>query len=205
MKDEGEVLVKSPYMFTKYLYDEEATHAAFDDEGYYKTGDIARREGQYYWILGRLSVDSACTLNGALNAKMLTMTVIRSGGHIISALDVEREIMALEYVRECMVVGVKDAVSGHRVAVALVLESESAIRRQTLSLCKLRADLKRKLARYKLPTIMRLLAGEVPKASNFKVNKELLGPLVFPLDYRTHRDVQYWDCGLVYNSPRASL
>lgn len=42
----------------RYLFDEDATAAAHDSEGYYKTGDIARREGKYYWIMGRASVDS---------------------------------------------------------------------------------------------------------------------------------------------------
>lgn len=58
--EQGEVLVKSPYMFSKYLFDEEATRKAHDEQGYYKTGDVARREGKYYWILGRESIDSEC-------------------------------------------------------------------------------------------------------------------------------------------------
>lgn len=37
--DEGEILVKSPYMFSKYLRDPEATAKAHDEEGFYKTGD----------------------------------------------------------------------------------------------------------------------------------------------------------------------
>lgn len=41
------------------MYDDEATRKAHDEEGYYRSGDIARREGNYYWILGRASVDSA--------------------------------------------------------------------------------------------------------------------------------------------------
>jgi malonyl-CoA/methylmalonyl-CoA synthetase len=79
--DEGEVLVRSPIMFSKYgnylvqwtlanhrryLFDEEATRNALDGDGYFKTGDIARREGKHYFILGRASIDSepaqvACT------------------------------------------------------------------------------------------------------------------------------------------------
>lgn len=58
--EQGEVLVKSPYMFSKYLFDEEATLKAHNEQGYYKTGDVARREGRYYWILGRESIDSEC-------------------------------------------------------------------------------------------------------------------------------------------------
>lgn len=43
--DHGEVLIRTPIMFSKYLFDEEATKDVIDDEGYFKTGDIARKEG----------------------------------------------------------------------------------------------------------------------------------------------------------------
>jgi malonyl-CoA/methylmalonyl-CoA synthetase len=43
---------------SRYAGDEEATRAAFNNEGYYKTGDVAEiREGQYYFV-GR--ADSDC-------------------------------------------------------------------------------------------------------------------------------------------------
>jgi malonyl-CoA/methylmalonyl-CoA synthetase len=56
--EEGEILIRSPFMFSKYIFDEKATAAAFTPDGFYKTGDIGRREGDYYYILGRASVDS---------------------------------------------------------------------------------------------------------------------------------------------------
>ena len=43
---EGEVLIRTPIIFSKYLFDEEATRNALDDEGYFKTGDIASKEGR---------------------------------------------------------------------------------------------------------------------------------------------------------------
>lgn len=56
--DEGELLVKTPGIFLRYHGDIAATAAAFDDDGYYKSGDIGRREGPYFFISGRASVDS---------------------------------------------------------------------------------------------------------------------------------------------------
>lgn len=108
--NEGEMLIKSPYMFSRYIYDPEATAKAFTSDGYYRSGDIARREGAYYFIMGRASVD-----------------IIKSGGYKISALDVEREILGLEYISEVMVVGVEDEEYGQRVAAAVVLKDNVSL------------------------------------------------------------------------------
>lgn len=77
--DEGDILMKGPTMFdrsvelhhaeqqlmgstdnkrVRYIDDPKATREVFTDDGYYRTGDIARRAGQYYFILGRASIDS---------------------------------------------------------------------------------------------------------------------------------------------------
>ena len=42
--DEGEIVVRSPEMLSKYIFDPQATAAAHTHDGYYRTGDIARRE-----------------------------------------------------------------------------------------------------------------------------------------------------------------
>lgn len=52
----------------------------------------------------------------------LTALVLKSGGHKISALDVEREILGLDYVSEVMVTGVEDEEFGQRVTAAIVLK-----------------------------------------------------------------------------------
>lgn len=157
--DEGEVLMRTPIMFSKYLFDEEATMKALDGEGYFKTGDIARREGDFYFILGRESID-----------------IMKSGGYKISALDIEREILGLDYVAEVMVVGVEDEEFGQRVAAAVVLRHDL---RRTLSIDQLRADLRDSLAGYKMPTLFRLV-DEIRKNATGKVVKKVLVKELFP-------------------------
>ncbi|KAK2800599.1 hypothetical protein FQN51_005982 [Onygenales sp. PD_10] len=167
--DEGEILLKSPLSFSKYLFDPETTANAHDADGYFKTGDIARREGKYYFILGRASVD-----------------IMKSGGYKLSALDIEREILGLEYVSEVMVVGVEDEEFGQRVAAAIVLRNGT---KQSLTLEELRKDLRQTLAGYKMPTILRVVK-ELPKNATGKVQKKKLTPEMFPAG--GHPDVQTW-------------
>ncbi|PSK57934.1 hypothetical protein B9Z65_9136 [Elsinoe australis] len=168
---EGEILTKGPWMFSRYLDDRQMTAEAHNKRGFYKTGDIGRREGKYFWIMGRASVD-----------------IIKSGGYKISALDVEREILSLPYIQEVMVVGVEDEEFGQRVAAVVVLREVKQI-----SLEQLRQDLKARLAGYKMPTLLRLLDGELPKSGTGKVVKKTLGPQFFPKDYRKTGLVQVWD------------
>ena len=183
--EEGEVRSRSFYMFSKYIHDPEATKAAFDQDGYFMSGDMAIRKGKHYFITGRASVD-----------------ILKSGGYKISALDIEREILSLPYVNEVMVVGVPDEEFGQRVgAVLSISDSEAAQEfyrknhRQLgkLELDDLRADVRNRLAGYKLPTLLRVIEGELPKSATNKVVKKVLGPQYFPTNYVELREVQKWD------------
>ena len=158
-----------------------------DEDGYFKTGDIARREGDFYFILGRASVDSKSLSSSSclMGPRQLTATVIKSGGYKISALDIEREILGLDYISEVMVVGVEDEEFGQRVAAAIVLQPSVAY----LSLDNLRSDLRSSMAGYKMPTLMRVVK-ELRKSPTGKVVKKVLGPEMFPPD--GHLDVQSW-------------
>lgn len=56
--EQGELLIKSPAMFDRYLNKPEATALKLIDEGWYATGDIASRNSAgSYKILGRLQLD----------------------------------------------------------------------------------------------------------------------------------------------------
>ncbi|KAL4925368.1 uncharacterized protein BDV17DRAFT_284047 [Aspergillus undulatus] len=174
LSSEGEILLRSPNLFSKYLHDPISTARAHDEEGYFKTGDIARCEGENYFILGRASLD-----------------IIKSGGYKLSALDIEREILGLEYINEVMVVGVEDEEFGQRVAAVVVLKRDSDS--GGLELEKLRMDLRGSLAGYKMPTILRVVRGEIPKNGTGKVQKKILGPKYFGENWRKDESVQVWD------------
>lgn len=221
--NQGELLVKSPYMFAKYvsfffkppfpppalslslfckkcrkklthtpkraryLYDPEATKHAHDEDGWFKTGDIARRDGDFYTIVGRASVD-----------------IIKSGGYKISATEIERECLNLPYVKEAMVVGVRDEEFGQRVGAVIAVKpgpqeeaapgaAAAAAAANNLTLQQLRADLRPSLANYKLPTILRVVEGELPKGVTGKLQKKVLGPELIPSPgYELLPEVQVW-------------
>ncbi|CAG8544767.1 2540_t:CDS:10 [Paraglomus occultum] len=157
----GEVQVKGPNVFKEYWNRPEATAKEFTEDGWFKTGDIAVREPstKMFRILGRNSVD-----------------IIKSGGYKISALEIERELLAHPDIADVAVVGVEDAEWGQRVgAVVVPMHKNTAI---TLNV--LREFAKDRLASYKLPTLLKLYDDALPRNAMGKVNKKELLKTAFP-------------------------
>ncbi|KAK5302838.1 hypothetical protein LTR99_005795 [Exophiala xenobiotica] len=170
--EEGEIFVRSPFLFSKYIYDIEATKKSLTADGFFKTGDVAEKHGENFFIKGRKSVD-----------------ILKSGGYKISALDVERQILEHPIIAEAIVVGVDDDEFGQRIAAAVVL-NEGA---DSLSLPELRSFLRDKLSSYKLPTILRVVR-ELPKTTTLKVPKLLIKKDLFGTD---HPDIRKWSASSV--------
>ncbi|XP_035613926.2 malonate--CoA ligase ACSF3, mitochondrial-like isoform X3 [Oncorhynchus keta] len=74
---EGELMVRGDQVFTEYWNKPEATRESFTEEDWFKTGDTVVYTDGVYWIMGRTSVD-----------------IIKSGGYRISALEVQRPLLA---------------------------------------------------------------------------------------------------------------
>ncbi|UPL03013.1 hypothetical protein LCI18_013947 [Fusarium solani-melongenae] len=168
--EEGEIYSKSPHMFTRYLQNPKATAESFTPDGWFKSGDIARREGEYYFILGRASID-----------------IIKSGGYKLSALDIEREILGLDYVVEAIVVGTDDEEYGQKVAVAIVPRQKDL--KEPLTIGKLRNDLRARLSPYKMPQLLRLV-NDFPRTPTGKVVKKQVRQKLFPPE--GHPEVQVY-------------
>ena len=149
----GEIEVRGPNVFAEYWGKPDATRDAFRD-GWFRTGDTAVVENGRYRILGRTNVD-----------------ILKTGGHKVSALEIEEALREHPAVAECAVVGVPDAEWGERVAAAVVLNEGDV-----LDLASFRAWAKELLAVHKVPS--RLLVLEtLPRNAVGKVMKPAVAAL----------------------------
>ncbi|MBM3459520.1 MAG: AMP-binding protein, partial [Armatimonadetes bacterium] len=143
----GEIQVRGRGVFSEYWNRAEATREAFQD-GWFRTGDVAVREGDWFRILGRSSVD-----------------IIKTGGYKVSALEVEEVLREHPAISECAVVGVPDAEWGERVAAVVVLAAG-----QRLELSELRDWARQRLAIYRVPSLLHCVP-KLPKNAMGKVTK----------------------------------
>ncbi len=101
--EEGEIRVKGPMVFHGYT-DPALDTEAFDDEGYFRTGD-----------LGKLRADGHLVITGRLK------DVIVRKGENISATEVEAVLYKHPKVAEVAVIGLPDAERGERVCAVVQL------------------------------------------------------------------------------------
>ncbi len=152
----AEILVKGQGLMSGYWGREADTAAVFRD-GWFLTGDVARRDADgYVTILGRKSVD-----------------VIKSGGYKISAREIEDVLRRHPAVKDVAVVGLPDRVWGQRIAAAVVLveaRDEDASKRVCEEIGAFAASC---LADFKKPRDLRAVT-ELPRNALGKVQKHLL-------------------------------
>ena len=104
---QGELALRTgwPSMFRGYLDQEERYRKCFVD-GYYLTGDLAKRDRDgYYWFIGRAD------------------DVIKSAGHLIGPFEVESALMEHRAVAEAGVIGKPDPVVGEIVKAFVSLKA----------------------------------------------------------------------------------
>jgi malonyl-CoA/methylmalonyl-CoA synthetase len=149
----GGIEVRGPAVFTEYWARPDATRDAFRD-GWFITGDTAVIENGVYRILGRTNID-----------------ILKTGGHKVSALEIEEALRRHPAIAECGVVGIPDAEWGERVAAAAVLNDGDV-----LDLQSLRTWARELLAPYKLPSRL-LVIDALPRNAMGKVMKPALAAL----------------------------
>lgn len=108
LAEDGEILAKGPNIFVGYYKNEEATQDTFDDEGWFKTGDVGRwTEDSFLQIIDR--------------KKEILVT---SGGKNIPPQNIERCFQDNPYIQHLIVYG-----DGKKYLTAMVTLEESAVRK----------------------------------------------------------------------------
>jgi acyl-CoA synthetase (AMP-forming)/AMP-acid ligase II len=143
----GEFLVRSPVMFSGYWNQPSATAAALHD-GWYRTGDLGRRDADgYYYIVDRVK------------------DMIITGGENVYSVEVERALAAHPEITAVAVVGAPDAQWGEAVTAFAVLAPGS-----TLTEADLKAHCRGLIAGYKVPKKV-YLEPSLPQTASGKIQK----------------------------------
>jgi malonyl-CoA/methylmalonyl-CoA synthetase len=148
----GEVQVRGASLFDGYLNRDDATAAAFTDDGWFKTGDLGTRSADgYLRLIGRIATD-----------------LIKSGGYKIGAGEIEAALLEHPAVAEAAVAGVPDDDLGERVVAWIVrADGEQADGEELIELVATQ------LAPHKRPREVRFV-DELPRNALGKVQKRLL-------------------------------
>ncbi|WSD21806.1 acyl-CoA synthetase [Streptomyces phaeochromogenes] len=149
----GEIQVRGPNLFTEYLNRPEATTAAFTEDGWFRTGDMAVRDPDgYVRIVGRKATD-----------------LIKSGGYKIGAGEIENALLEHPGVREAAVTGEPDADLGERI-VAWIVPADP---QSPPTVDELADHVARRLAPHKRPRVVHHLDA-LPRNDMGKIMKRAL-------------------------------
>ena len=147
----GNLLVKGGNVFKGYWNMPEKTAAEFTDDGYFRTGDLARIDDNgYVSIVGR------------------NKDLIISGGLNIYPKEIEFEIDQLEQVTESAVIGLPHEDFGEAVTAVVVLEKDATLTEQDVI-----DYLRGRLANFKLPKRIHFVES-LPRNTMGKVQKNIL-------------------------------
>ncbi len=149
--EEGELWVKGPQLMKGYYNKPEETAKTITEDGWLRTGDIARRDEEgYFYIVDRLK------------------DIIIASGFKIVPREVEEVLFLHPKVQEAVVAGVPDKYRGETVKAYVVLKPE-----QTCTAEEIKKFCEERLAPYKVPKQVEFRA-ELPKTQVGKFLRRVL-------------------------------
>lgn len=154
----GELVLKGPAASSGYFANPEASAAAFDAEGWFHTGDLARRDAEgFYYIVDRKK------------------DMFISGGENVYPVEIEKVLYEHPAVAQCAVIPEPDPQWGEVGKAVVVLRlGVSATADELLQLCRDR------LARYKVPKSLVFIDAMPLSPAGKILKRELKAALVRP-------------------------
>ena len=144
----GEIVIKSPANMVGYWRNQEATDEVFNDEGWFKSGDLGYIDNGFVYIVDRLK------------------DMVIRGGENISCIEVETAIYTHPAVQEAAVFGIPEERLGEKLCVAICIKPS-----MKLTDDELRDFLHDKLAPFKIPSLMQINSKELPRVASGKFSK----------------------------------
>ena len=147
----GEIVIKSPANMVGYWMNQEATNEVFNDDGWFKSGDLGYIDDGFVYIVDRVK------------------DMVIRGGENISCIEGETAIYAHPSVQEAAVFGIPEERLGETLCVAICLKPSMELSEQ-----ELKDFLQDKLAAFKIPSLMQIAYEELPRVASGKFSKTQL-------------------------------
>ena len=147
----GEIVIKSPANMVGYWGNQEATDEVFNEDGWFKSGDLGYIDDGFVYIVDRVK------------------DMVIRGGENISCIEVETAIYLHPSVQEAAVFGIPEERLGEALCVAICLKPSMELSEQ-----ELKDFLHDKLASFKIPSLMQIAYEELPRVASGKFSKTQL-------------------------------
>lgn len=148
--ESGQIWLKGPQVFDGY-YNPELNKNAFDDNGWFNTGD--------YGHLNRL---------GQLFIENRRSDIIITGGENVNPVEVEESLNQLEEIKESAVTGIPDIEWGEKIVALIVPENGKKIHPDSI-----KSKLRLKLSAFKIPKVFKTIES-LPKTALGKIKRNEL-------------------------------
>ncbi len=145
---QGELQCRGPWVIDSYYNDDAASAAAFTDDGWFRTGDVAT-----------LAPESMLQITDR------TKDMIKSGGEWISSIDLENEVMSHPAVAEAAAIAMPHPRWQERPMLVIVLKTD-----QTAEPGDIRHHLEGRVARWWMPDDI-VFVADLPHTATGKVSK----------------------------------
>jgi fatty-acyl-CoA synthase len=148
----GELLLRGPHLSKGYWNNPQETRAALDEDGWFRTGDLARCDAEgFFYLVGRRK------------------EMFISGGENVYPAEIEQVLLSHPAIQDAAVIGVPDSKWGEVGVAYLVARTQGRVAPE-----KILEFIGLRLARYKLPKLIWFLDALPRNASGKIIKDELL-------------------------------